>query len=147
MVALKQSPGPPMFVRIITYPDVIRVAVRVNPPAARHNRTPVNTNTVCVPRRTSRRIVCSKSLRLKSGLTPDEVQRMYLLPFWVYSHCKHTTAVVTSRHNQCRAGTTVGTESTSTVAVATEADGRRYDPTASSVESHTSASVLVCSSS
>ena len=35
-----------MFVRMKAYPDVIGVAVRVNPPAAGHDHMPAHMNTV-----------------------------------------------------------------------------------------------------
>ena len=62
-----------MVVRIVACPDVIRVAVRVNPPA-RRDRTFASTKIVCDPLRIRRRNVCLQNLRLKSELTPDEAQ-------------------------------------------------------------------------
>ena len=104
-----------MFVRMIAYPDVMRVAVRVNPPAACHDHISVHMSTVGGTHKTDEcffAILASKNrdrvLTKPDRYAPDRFRSITTVS---------TTAVVTTRHPQCPVVTPVGTEGTNTVAV------------------------------
>ena len=60
-----------MFARMIAYPDVMRVAVTVNPPAAWQDHILALMNTVGGPPSTKRMSAYLPNVKRKSGQSPD----------------------------------------------------------------------------
>ena len=112
-----------MFVRMIAYPDVIRVAVRVNPPSAWHDHISAHMSTVGDTHKTDEGLFAKLAAKNRDRVltkpnryVPDRFRSITTVS---------TTAVITTRHPQCPVVTPVGTEDTNTVAVIAKADGKR----------------------
>ena len=112
-----------MFIKMIAYPDVIRVAVRANPPAAGHDHIPAHMSTVGDTHKMNECLFAKLAAKNRDRVLTKPGR--YLSDRFRSITAVSTNAVETTRHPQCPVVTPVGTEGTSTVAVIVKADGKR----------------------